>query len=1029
MINRKISLFSLIFLLFLFTSISSASVTKKKILILYSLQPRMPAFEVLDQNFRNLQLNQDTHVEYFTEYLEQNRFRDEKSVKKQADLINHKYKINKPDIVIAVMSPALDFIQKYCKTTFNNIPIVYALIDKKVDPKNMEIKATGVNLHIDLLKTLKAALSVQPETRDVYVVVGTSALGRSWEAQAKEKFQQLSGQINFHYLSDLSMVEVLHKVSKLPPQAIVLYLLIMKDASGKSFVPRDALDIISRSSSVPVYGLWSTYVGHGIIGGYLCSSDVLGKNVNKMIIRILNGESLDKIHPISLGPSINMFDWRQMKRFGVSEKRIPDENIILFKAQTGWDKYKIYIICLFLFLSIESLLVFILIMSIKKRKIAESELTETNKILLAEIKQRKKTEVVLKESEKSLKASQRIAHLGNWRLDLSTNKVVWTKELYEMYGFDPTLPVPPYTKHMKLFTPESWERLSASLARTSETGIAYELELETVREDGSKGWMWVRGEAEKDSEGKIIGLWGVAQDITERKRNEGKLSLQSEIITRMSEGVSLVGEDGLLIYTNPGFEKMFGYDSGEMIGLHVSIANAPIEKHPEETAKEIVNSLNDEGIWFGEIQNIKKDGTTFWSAASATVIEHLKHGKAFVSVHTDISELKQMKNEKKNLEVKLQQAQKMESIGTLAGGIAHDFNNIIGIILGNTELALEDVPEWNPAHESLEEVKTASLRAANIVRQLLNFSRKTDQKLQPIEIAITIQDALKFLRSTIPTTIDIEQDIQVINEIILADPTQINQIMMNLCINASHAMEETGGTLKVIVEKVIWDNISAKTYPELSPGEHIMIQVSDTGIGINPDIIDRIFDPYFTTKEVGKGSGLGLAVVHGIVKNHNGTIKVDSNPGKGSTFNILFPLATEKPMAETKTSGEFLKGSETILFVDDEISIVKMVQRMIQRLGYKVEIATTPQDALDRFCLDPDHFNLVISDMTMPQMTGVKLSEKLMEIRPDMPIIICTGHSSLIDEEKATQLGLAAYVMKPINMLEISQTIRKVLDN
>jgi len=314
------------------------------------------------------------------------------------------------------------------------------------------------------------------------------------------------------------------------------------------------------------------------------------------------------------------------------------------------------------------------------------------------------------------------------------------------------------------------------------------------------------------------------------------------------------------------------------------------------------------------------------------------------------------------------------------------------------------------------------------VKQLLSFSRKVEQKLQPIEIDLVIKNALKFLRSTIPTTIDIEQDIQITNETILADPNQINQVMMNLCINASHAMEETGGTLKVIVEKVFLDDNAAKTYPGLSPGEHIKIRLSDTGPGIDPDIIDRIFDPYFTTKEVGKGSGMGLSVVHGIIKNHNGAITVNSNPGKGTTFNILFPKATEKSKMEKETTKKPLCGHEAILFVDDEISIATMIKRMLERLGYKVETKMNPVEALDLFESKPDHFDLVITDMTMPQMTGVKLSEKLMEIRSDIPVIICTGHSSMIDEEKAKLLKIAAYVMKPITMTEISQTIRKVLD-
>ncbi|WP_413882085.1 ATP-binding protein, partial [Desulfobacula sp.] len=377
---------------------------------------------------------------------------------------------------------------------------------------------------------------------------------------------------------------------------------------------------------------------------------------------------------------------------------------------------------------------------------------------------------------------------------------------------------------------------------------------------------------------------------------------------------------------------------------------------------------------------------------------------------------------------KLQQAQKMESIGTLAGGIAHDFNNIMAIIVGNIELALDDVPKWNSAYSSLEEIKKASLRAKNIVKQLLSFSRKTDQEMQPIQIVSVIKDALKFLRSTIPTTIDIVPDICVTDETILADPTQINQIIMNLCINASQAMEQTGGDINVTVAKVILENNSAKEYPDLKSGDHVKIIVSDTGPGIDPEIIDQIFDPYFTTKDVGKGSGMGLAVVHGIVKNHNGAISVNSRLGKGTKFIIFFPITTEKSMVERKTTKDIPGGNETILFVDDEISIVKMVKRMFERFGYKIETATTPEEALGKFSLNPDHFDLVITDMTMPQMTGVKLSEKLMDIRKDIPIIVCTGHSTLVDEEKAKELGLAAYVMKPINMQETAQTIRKILD-
>jgi len=578
---------------------------------------------------------------------------------------------------------------------------------------------------------------------------------------------------------------------------------------------------------------------------------------------------------------------------------------------------------------------------------------------------------------------------------------------------------------LSLIAPESLKQAESSFKKHMENIEISPCEYTVIKKDGSMIETMINTKL-IDYQGERA-ILGIVTDITEQKRIEKELRKSQERYYLSTKGGNVGVWDWNLntgdMFISPNLKAMLGYDDSE-IQNHIEDWGKHIYAQDVEAVMKQANACIDGEVEEYRVEHrmVHKDGGIRWFLASGRV-ERGKDGQAirFLGTDTDITKLKV-------LEETLRQAQKMESIGTLTGGIAHDFNNIMGIILGNTELALDDVPEWNPAHTNLEEIQTASLRAANIVRQLLSFTRITDQKLQPIEIAIVVKDSLTFLRSSIPTTIDIEQDIKITDEIILADPTQINQIIMNLCINASHAMEETGGTLKLIVEKVVLDDNLVKTYPGLNPGEHIKIMVSDTGPGIDPKIINRIFDPYFTTKEVGKGSGMGLSVVHGIVKNHNGTIDVENNPGKGTRFNILFPLAAEKPMAETETSEELPRGSETILFVDDEISIVKMAQRMFQHLGYKVETATTPQDALDRFLLNSDHFDLVITDMTMPQMTGVKLSEKLMEIRTDIPIIICTGHSALVDEEKAKELGLAAYVMKPINMREISQTIRKVLD-
>jgi CheY-like chemotaxis protein len=369
----------------------------------------------------------------------------------------------------------------------------------------------------------------------------------------------------------------------------------------------------------------------------------------------------------------------------------------------------------------------------------------------------------------------------------------------------------------------------------------------------------------------------------------------------------------------------------------------------------------------------------------------------------------------------------MEAVGTLAGGIAHDFNNLLGIILGNAELAMDDVPKWNPARFNLEEVKTASLRGKDVVRQLLSFTRKTDQERKPVKINPIVIGALKLLRSSIPTSIEIRSNIPRDSAIILADPTQINQIMINLCTNAAHAMEEDGGVIEVSLDGVTLDELMAQSY-EISSGRYVKLTVNDTGHGIDSELKDRIFDPYFTTKEVGKGSGMGLAVVHGIVMNQDGAITVDSEVGKGSTFNIFLPIVEREPVPEITIDEDLPTGKERILFVDDEESIVNMGRQRLERFGYKVESTTSPIEALDLFRSKSDQFDLVITDLTMPKITGGKLVKEILTIRPNMPIIICTGFSEKMDEEKAKEIGATGYLEKPHEKRYLAKMVRKVLD-
>lgn len=527
-----------------------------------------------------------------------------------------------------------------------------------------------------------------------------------------------------------------------------------------------------------------------------------------------------------------------------------------------------------------------------------------------------------------------------------------------------------------------------------------------------------------------IGVTFTALDITSRKQVEKNLRESEEqyrSLFQNNHSVMLLVDPKTadIVDANPAAVSFYGWSYEAL------------------TSKKIfnINTLTKEQV-FDEMEKAKMEQRKhfyFQHCLASGEIREVEvytgpikvHGKKLLfSIVYDITARKKAEEEKTALEAQLLHAQKMESIGTLSGGIAHDFNNLLGVILGNAEMAMDDVPELHPTKFHLNEIRTASLRARDVVKQLLSFGRKTDPKQRPVRLVQIVEDALKFLRFSIPTSVEIRQNIQDdTDDSILADSTQINQVMINLCTNAAHAMEDTGGVMTIGIQNIYLDQISAAFYPDMSPGNYVKLTVSDTGPGIDPEIKDRIFDPYFTTKEVGKGSGIGLSVVHGVVKSHNGAISVDSKFGKGTTFSILLPATEKEAVIETEPDEKLSTGNERILIVDDEDSMVEIGRRRLERLGYQVESKTNPIEALELFRADPDQFDLVITDMAMPHITGDKLVKEILKIRPGMPTILCTGFSEKIDEEKAKEIGVREYIEKPFDRGKLSRLVRKVLDH
>jgi len=392
-----------------------------------------------------------------------------------------------------------------------------------------------------------------------------------------------------------------------------------------------------------------------------------------------------------------------------------------------------------------------------------------------------------------------------------------------------------------------------------------------------------------------------------------------------------------------------------------------------------------------------------------------------------LSRIEEGEAERLSLLQHLQRSQRLEAIGTLASGIAHDFNNILAVMIGCTELALLKISREPQAAENLQMVLSAGKRAKDLIKQILAFSRQSEEERKPIQISRTVKEVLQFIRASLPATIDIRESINSDVGNIMGDPVQIHQILMNLCTNAHHAMNREGGVLEIELSSVNLKHGDTLPHPDLKPGPYTRVSVKDTGCGMDEATMGKIFDPYFTTKEKGVGTGLGLAVAHGIVQSHGGAITVQSTPGEGSVFSLYFPVIQREVVAKKKIRGEMPTGREHILLVDDEQVLLDMSRQMLEHLGYSVDARTSSVEALALFSAYPERFDLVITDMTMPNMTGDLLARELIRIRKDIPVVVCTGYSERILDEQV--MGVRAIVMKPVLMAKLARAIRDVLDN
>jgi two-component system, cell cycle sensor histidine kinase and response regulator CckA len=565
--------------------------------------------------------------------------------------------------------------------------------------------------------------------------------------------------------------------------------------------------------------------------------------------------------------------------------------------------------------------------------------------------------------------------------------------------------------------PESQDRFFLYLQRVLDTTTTQTCQLVLKRKDGTSFDVQLEGVAVQVNGTTLIRA--ALTDITERKRAEEALRRQADLLDLAHDALLVRDMEGRITFWNRSAEEKYGWTKAEALG---KVTHSFLKTQFSVPFDEYIEVLTKEGRWEGELVHTTKGGRQIRVLSrQALQRDGVGNPLAILEINLDITETRRT-------EQQLRQALKMEALGTLIGGIAHDFNNILAAMIGFTELAKSRALKGSRQEHHLQRVQEAGLRGRQLVKQLLTFSRKTEQQRVPLQLGSLVKEVMKLLRASIPSTIRIDVKIDGKSGLILGDPIQIQQVLMNLCTNAAHAMRETGGALDIELSNY---SASPSKGPErMKPGTYLKLAVRDTGEGIPANIMDKIFDPFFTTKKQGEGTGLGLSVVQGIVTQHGGYIAVESTHEKGSAFAIYFPKLEERHKDKERIVGDesMPRGCERILFVDDEAGLVEMGQEMLTDLGYQVESRTSSKEALAILLHDPSRFDLVITDQTMPDMTGIELAKEVLAVRPDIPVILCTGFSQTTNGESAKAMGVKGFVMKPLTKSEIAKTIRKALD-
>ncbi len=923
-----------------------------------------------------------------------------------------KYAGLEPRLIYVTDDNALLFALSHLARIFPKAPIFFSGINDygmkaRIDPR----RVSGVFENKQIAPNLELMRHLAPQERDILVVGDES---ETYQSIRREVIAELVRQPNIqaHFVSS-SRIDQLSAALRGRKERFVFLTTLgaVTDGAGNALTLPETIAAIVQAGQFVVISMEDVYLYPGVLGGYVTSGYKQGAAAAELGAYYLAGTEVAAIKPIETSPNEYIFDGAELQKLGLTlPPDIAARATIVNPLPTFFERHQAFIVpSLYAFaLSLSALLTAFLYALLRKNR----QIARTSKDLAAQ-------SALIVEVKENLVRAQHIAGIGSWEWTPAADAITWSDGLYAILRRDPALGPPTFKTLQQFYTTESWERLGAAVARTIENGTPYELELEMIRGDATTLWTSTRGEAVRGADGTVVKLRGTVHDIDARKRadwalRESEAQLRS-VLGSTIDGILAVDRDRQVIQANQRFAQLWripqtlleSKDDKAMLD-HVVRELAD----PEAFVKKV------EELYHSEVEATDtigfKDGRVFERFTAPLILNRAVVGRVWS--FRDITENRRAEAARASLEAQLRESQKMESLGTLAGGVAHDFNNALAAIAGNVELARQDVGPAHPALVSLEEIDKAGRRAKDLVQQILAFGRRQKLERKATALALVVVESARLIRATLPASVSLIVDCQADAPAVLADATQVKQILLNVCANALHAIEDQARPGVIEIRLTAYDCQQSETHADRRPGRYACLTLRDNGSGMDAATRARAFDPFYTTKPVGKGTGLGLAVVYGIVRAHEASIEVESSPGVGTTFRIYFPetnLPLEAVTAPAADAAAVPGQGKHILYVDDEEAIIFLMTRLLQRQGYRVSGYTDPREALAAVRADPAQFDLAVTDYNMPGMSGLDVAKALKVIRPDLPVLLASGYITEELRALAPAAGVRELVYKP----------------